>query len=223
MYFLALDSSTNSGGAALARNSEVTAVLMIKNPMRYSSDILGYIEFLLGSFDLSFDDVDCLVTTLGPGSFTGLRIGMATVKGLSQGRGLPVVGVSTLEALAWEHRDRSPRIAPVVDARRQQVYGAVYDVLGELPRQLVPETVMRPEEWVRGLPVDSTLFVGDGAQMYGNSIRALRPADPVGRTDNCLLRALCELGYRHYVRGETGTAAELRANYVRPSDAEMPK
>lgn len=223
MYFLAIDSSTNSGGVALGRNSEVIGLLMLKNPMRYSSGLLGYIQFLLDAFDLRPKQVDCLVTTLGPGSFTGLRIGMATVKGFAQGGEVPVVGVSTLEALAWEHRDKHRRIAPMVDARRQQIYGGVYEVSQELPCLATPEEVMRPEEWIRTLPQERLLFVGDGAQMYGNSVRALRPEDSLLRTDNCLLRALCDLGYRHYVRGEAGTASTLRANYVRPSDAELPR
>lgn len=222
MYFLALDTATNSGGVALARNSELIGLAMFKTPLKYSDRIIHYIDFLLRQLDLQPDQIDCFVTTTGPGSFTGLRIGLATVKGFCQGLDRPVIGVSTLEALAYRYREVSEIVAPMIDARRQQVYGAVYETDQKGVRELVAGTVQPPSEWLKGLPDDlEYLFVGDAAQMYHQSILALRPKSRFLLTDNCVLSELCQLGYWRYTRGEAGDSAALEANYIRPSDAEL--
>ena len=105
MYFLAVDTATNSGGVALSRNSEVMGVIMMKTPMKYSDRIISNIDFLLEQLGVAISQVDCFVTAHGPGSFTGLRIGLATIKGLAQSLDKPVIGLSTLECLA-----KSPRL-----------------------------------------------------------------------------------------------------------------
>jgi tRNA threonylcarbamoyladenosine biosynthesis protein TsaB len=222
MFFLAVDTATNSGGVALARNAEVVGAVMVKRPLEYSEKLIANVDFLLHQFDLSLGEIDCFTVASGPGSFTGLRIGMATVKGFCQSLGRPAVDISTLEALAYRFRHLSRRVAPMVDARRQQVFGAVYDV-GDGSSLLVQnEAVLPPAEWLKSLSPDPCLVVGDAAQMYSSTVAAMRPQDRVIRSDNVILNELCQLAYHRFVRGETRTANEIRANYVRPSDAELP-
>lgn len=223
MYFLAIDTATNSGGVAVSRNSEVIGKLMVKTPLQYSDRIIYYIDFLLEQLSIGIEDVGCYVVAHGPGSFTGLRIGLATTKALCQGRECPGVGVSTLEALAYRFRGAAERVAPMIDARRQQVYGGVYECRDGQVKGVQPVTVLPPAAWLKQLPEEPCLFVGDGAQMYHQTILALRPKDRFLRTDNCILNELCELGYWSYVRGETVRAESIQAHYVRPSDAEMPE
>jgi tRNA threonylcarbamoyladenosine biosynthesis protein TsaB len=222
MYFLAVDTATNSGGVALARNAELIGTVQIKRPLEYSEHLLSQVEFLLGQFRLALKEIDAFVVASGPGSFTGLRIGLATVKGFSQALGRPVSGVSTLEALAYRFRHVCDRVAPMIDARRQQVFGALYDVGEEgESRPVHPERVAPPARWLIELPDERCLFVGDGAQMYASTVASLRPSDSLIRSDNTILPELCLLGYHRFVRGETGDAGSLIANYVRPSDAEL--
>ena len=223
MYLLAIDTATNSGGVALARNAEVVGVLMLKTPLAYSEKILYCVEFILNQFDLELKAVECIAVTTGPGSFTGLRIGLATVKGFCQGLGKPAVGISTLEALAYRFRWVHSRIAPMMDARRQQIYGAAYRVEGsELGLEQEPR-VASPAEWLSGLPPGEYLFVGDGAQLYRNTISTHRPGSRLLETDNRLLEALCQLAYKKFREGKAVSAEQLQANYVRPSDAELTK
>lgn len=221
MYLLAIDTATNSGGVALSRNSEVIGVMMSKTPMRYSEKLIEYVDFLLQQLEVELTEIDCFVVAKGPGSFTGLRIGIATVKGFCLGQGKPAIGISTLEALAWRFRWVSSRIAPMIDARRQQVYGALYERGKPTLKALQEGTVGTPADWLKGLPTGSCLYVGDAAQMYSRTVAAIQPEGQVLPTDNCILKQLCELGYLRYTRGEITCGADLKANYIRPSDAEM--
>jgi tRNA threonylcarbamoyladenosine biosynthesis protein TsaB len=222
MYFLAVDTATNSGGVALARNAELIGTIQVKRPLEYSERLLSQVDFLLGQFDLAMSEIGCFVVASGPGSFTGLRIGMATVKGFCQALDRPAVGVSTLEALAFRFRHVSGIVAPMVDARRQQVFGAVYEVAeGGMCRPLEAERVAPPAGWLGGLPERRCLFVGDGAQMYASTVASLRPEDRLIRSDNSILPELCLLGYHRFIQGEAVAAGALTANYVRPSDAEL--
>ena len=222
MYILALDTATNSGGIALSRNAEVIGQVMLKTPLRYSEEVLSCVEFLLDGLRLKRTQVGCFAVAAGPGSFTGLRIGLATVKAFSQGLDRPGVGVSTLEALAFRFRWARSRIVPMIDARRQQIYGACYrpdadaGVCLEIEEQVAP-----PAEYLRRVPPGDHLFVGDGAQQYRTTIQALHPGSRVASSDNCILPELCLLAHRRHMTGETGEARQLEANYLRPSDARI--
>ncbi len=225
MYILALDTATNCGGIALSRNAEVIGQVMLKAPLRYSEEVLSCVEFLLEGLRLKRTQVGCFAVASGPGSFTGLRIGLATVKAFAQSLGRPAVGLSTLEALAFRFRWARSRIVPMIDARRQQIYGACYridpdtDVGVDLE---VQEQVAPPAEFLRRVPPGDHLFVGDGAQQYRTTIQALHPGSRVASSDNCILPELCLLAHRRHMTGETGGERQLKANYLRPSDARIP-
>jgi tRNA threonylcarbamoyladenosine biosynthesis protein TsaB len=221
MYLLAIDTTTNSGGVALSRNSEVFGLVMCKTPMRYSDKLIGYTEFLLDQLELDLQDIDCFVVANGPGSFTGLRIGIATAKGFCLAQGRPAIGINTLEALAWRFRLVCRRVAPMIDARRQQIYGALYERRGKGLGLVQQGTVSSPAEWLKGLPSEQCAYVGDAAQMYSQTVSSIQPAGEVLSTDNCILKELCELGYQRFTRGESYSGAELKANYIRASDAEL--
>ncbi len=220
MYFLAIDTATNSGGVALSRNSEVLGVVMMKTPMKYSDRVIFNIDFLLAQLGVGINQVDCFVTAHGPGSFTGLRIGLATVKGLAQSLDKPVIGLSTLECLAYRFRHAAPVISPLVDARRQQVYTGLYAIDETSVEYLRPETVGTPSDWLKTI-AEPCVFVGDGAEMYFQTIKAILPEHRVIRSDNVILTELCELSYRKFIKGEVLKAGDLKANYIRPSDAEQ--
>ena len=221
MFFLSIDTATNSGGVALSRNSEIIGKVMSKTPMRYSDKIIEYTDFLLSQLEMKLSQVECFVVASGPGSFTGLRIGIATAKGFCMAHGKPGIGITTLEALAWRFRWVSDRIAPMIDARRQQIYGALFERAGKGLKVVEEGCVKAPAEWLKGLPAERCIYVGDAAQMYSQTVAALRPEGQVLPTDNCILNELCELGYLRFTRGESYSGANLKADYIRPSDAEI--
>ncbi len=222
MYILALDTATNSGGIALSRNAEVIGQVMLKAPLRYSEEVLSCAEFLLDGLRVKRTQLGCFAVAAGPGSFTGLRIGLATVKAFAQSLDRPAVGLSTLEALAFRFRWTRNRIVPMIDARRQQIYGAAYRTDSESGVRLeVEEQVAPPAEFLRQVPPGDHLFVGDGAQQYRTTIQALHPRSRVASSNNCILPELCLLAHRRHMAGETGGERHLKANYLRPSDARI--
>ena len=221
MHILAVDTASNAGGVALSRNSEVIGLHMSKTPLRYSEKLIEWIEFLLKQHDLTVGEIDLFSVASGPGSFTGLRIGMAAVKAFAQALGRPAIGISSLEALAYRFRHISDVVAPVVDARRQQVYAAVYRITAEGPELLEPETISRPDAWLRTLSSKDCLFVGDGATLYSSTIANARPGSRILASDNCILTELCQLASLKHTRGIVADASTLAANYLRPPDIQM--
>ena len=221
MYILAVDTASNAGGIALSRNAEVIGLQMAKIPLQYSEKLIGWIDFMLGQHNLCLSDMNCFAVASGPGSFTGLRIGIAAVKAFAQVTSRPVVGMSSLEALAYRFREVSDVVAPVIDARRQQIYGGVYRITSNGPEPLRPETVGRVEDWLRTASVPGGVFVGDGAILYRSAISSALPGSRILETDNCVLRELCQLAYIRIRQGLETSAQELKANYLRPPDVKM--
>ena len=219
IHIMAIDTATNSGGAALSRNGEVLASLMVKAPLQYGEKILYLVDFLLDQHKLKLEEMDCFAVANGPGSFTGLRIGIATVKGFCQGLNKPVVGISTLEALACRFRWAHSRVAPMIDARRDQIYGAVFRFHESHFELEEKEQVSSPAQWLQEISGQECLFVGDGAQLYKETIVAAHPEARVLETDNRVLETLCQIAYQRFQETKTQSAQELKANYIRPSDA----
>ena len=219
-YILAIDTATNSGGTALSRNGEVIASLMVKAPLQYAEKILSLVDFMLDQYKRKFEEMDCFAVANGPGSFTGVRIGIATVKGFCQGLNKPVVGISTLEALAYRFRWAHSRVAPMIDARRHQIYGAMFRFNGSQMELEQKEQVSSPAQWLQGISGQECVFVGDGAQLYKETIVATHPEARVLETDNRVLESLCQIAYQRFQETKTQSAQELKANYIRPSDAK---
>ncbi len=221
MYLLAIDTATNSGGVALARNEEVIGVVMLKTPLRYSDNLIPMIDFLLHHSGVALSDLGALAVANGPGSFTGLRIGLATVKALGQALKIPAVPISTLEALAWRFSSDGQPVAVMIDARRQQVFAAAYGFAAGRPLVEAGPVVARPEKWLTSLPARPYRFAGDGSSLYRNAIQGVRPEARVLEADNQILDPLCRLGFRLFGEGKAVSVDRLEANYVRPSDAEL--
>jgi tRNA threonylcarbamoyladenosine biosynthesis protein TsaB len=161
--------------------------------------------------------VEAFAVSIGPGSFTGLRIGLATLKGLAFGSSRRSVAVPTLEALAQPARGAGPVVA-LLDARRGELYAAGFDGAAA-----VPEGVYTPEALARLLPPRCTL-VGEGAQLFGTALRALRgPGVALAPGSLALPRArhVGALAARVLAAGGGGDAAELAPRYLRRAEAEV--
>ncbi|MBZ5503351.1 MAG: tRNA (adenosine(37)-N6)-threonylcarbamoyltransferase complex dimerization subunit type 1 TsaB [Acidobacteriia bacterium] len=233
---LALDTSSPCGSLAVLRNQSVIGSISTWTDEAYSSRIFRHLEFLLGEVAVGLDAFDLFAVVAGPGSFTGLRVGLAAVKGWAEVYGKPIAAISALEAVAAQVRSTAPVVIPVLDARRGQVYFGIYRRAGapEQPRLVLEgdERVATPEEFAAELRtrnlLHSGLVIATPAPEIVSSVMTHREgagesaaAIPVDRVSAILAPHVGQLGYLHAQRGELTDALTLDANYIRRSDAEM--
>ncbi len=172
MLILAFESSAKAASVALLREDRLLGEYYQNCGQTHSVTLLKMAEDLMENCGVKPEDVTAVACAAGPGSFTGIRIGVAAAKGFAWGRQLPCVGVSTLEAMAQQAREFEGLICCAMDARRQQVYHALFDCAdGELTR-LCPDCAISLEELAEGLKNEKKgkIMVGDGAQLCYNTI-----------------------------------------------------
>ena len=224
MKILGIDTSTSCGSVGLIDDQGVIADNLLNLPVTHSERLIAAIGGVLDQSRCNLTDLNGIAISLGPGSFTGLRIGVSVVKGLAFTTGLPVVGVSTLDALAAQVAPTSYAICSVLDARKAEVYTALYRYEGgSRVKRLTPYGAMRPEELVAQIR-EKTIFIGDGTRTYGDYFRdtlpslALFPALPLRVPHGSVVATL---GLELLQRGETLDVSTFIPIYVRPSEAEM--
>lgn len=226
MFVLGIEAATPVAAVAVVRGEKVLAERMVNNQRTHSVNLLPMIKAVMEDAGVSRQDLGGIAVSSGPGSFTGLRIGMATAKTLAQVWGLPIVGISTLEALAYPLTGQEGLICPILNARRDEVYAAVYrTVAGKLERLEGPMAI-RPEELARrlesrDLPVT---LLGDGVPVYGEFfLKQLggRVLLAPGSASWPRGAPVAELGYRRLVAGEGMDPLKLLPDYIRLSEAEV--
>jgi tRNA threonylcarbamoyladenosine biosynthesis protein TsaB len=198
---LALDTTQEHGSIALVRGEETIAEWAIDSPDGFGHTIYGHLEAMLQRYTIGLKEIGVFAAASGPGSFTGVRVGLACIKGLAEALGKPAAAISNLRAIA--SFGTAPLRAPVLDARRGEVYGAIYDAVVAIVQR---ETVGKFDGWRAALPTSAEILSPDYA------------ADgvPITRTPRELAAAVARLA-----PAEAGDPAALDANYVRRSDAEL--
>ncbi len=171
---LALDTATERTTAGLARlgddGLDMFAAAVVDAPRAAMSRLLPMVETLLSAHDLTIGDVEGVIVGRGPGSFTGVRIGVATAKGLAHGLGCPLWGVNTLDAIAWGHPDCDGLLGVLGDAARGEVYPALYRCAGGHPERLTPDRSVKPAQ------VAAEWAALDGPiALTGNGLRKFAP------------------------------------------------
>ena len=219
MLLLAADTSGKHGSIALARGDERSFAALDVVPLAggtFSAQLVPQIADLLSRYGFSKHNLEGFVVASGPGSFTGLRVGLAAIKGLAEVLHKPIAGVSLLVVLAVAGNVESSVVA-ALDAGRNEVYAGEYEVAGGTAR-LECESLLNEEEFValaRGklaVVVTPDKLALEWAQKHG--LQALAVEHP--RSD-----ALARIGLKKLLAGETVTPADLEANYIRRSDAEI--
>ena len=173
MLILAFESSAKAASVALLRDGRLLAQSTQVSALTHSRTLLPMAEDLLKNCELTVGDVDLFAVAQGPGSFTGIRIGVSTVKGLAWAADRPCVGVSTLEALAWHGLAAGGLVCPVMDARRSQVYNALFEIRKGKPVRLCEDRAISLEQLAgelasRGEPA---FLLGDGAALTAAFLR----------------------------------------------------
>ncbi len=223
MRILAVDTATTSCSVAIVDNTSLLSEFTLAKEETHSKHLMDMIKAALRMSGLNFSDLDGFAVTRGPGSFTGLRIGISTIKGLVVASEKPVVGVSSLEALALQVSYSRDLICPILDARRGEVYFSRYRFLnGHLKKQTI-ERVAPPYQAVDDLN-ESCLFVGNGAVVYKEMIleKMGEFASFAPLIQNTIRAStMAYLSMAKFENNDTDDIEKILPYYIRKSDAEL--
>ena len=235
---LSLDTSSPAGSVAILRDEITLGVISTRAEENYSSRIFRHLGFVLGDLTLKLDEFDLFAVSAGPGSFTGLRVGLTAAKGWAEVYRKPVVGVSALEAVAFQARTGSTVLVPALDARRGQIYFGMYRTTTTGHALDGEEFVVTPEEFAGKLGA----LANDGGAPRGDGSDGFRIVTPdasvvaaVSRltlnltagfagleiVSSVLAPSIGRIAHARALRGQVSDALTLEANYVRRTDAEM--
>jgi tRNA threonylcarbamoyladenosine biosynthesis protein TsaB len=210
LRLLALDTTSEFGSIALCDTTRVIEEVPIRSPEGFAHILFDEIHRLLARYGLTLRDISAFASASGPGSFTGVRIGLTAAKGLAEATDRKVLAVSNLEAIAWF--GARPLRAPVIDARRGEIYGAVFDAS---LRPVRDEVVAPFESWLASLPDGDLEIITNGFEL------ACGVPFPIVKAPRALGGAIARIAADRFAAGLAQDPAEIDANYVRRSDAEL--
>ncbi|MCG6931612.1 MAG: tRNA (adenosine(37)-N6)-threonylcarbamoyltransferase complex dimerization subunit type 1 TsaB [Desulfofustis sp.] len=223
---LAFDTATSSCSVAVTTGDgfagRVSGSVSFDSGVTHSRRLLGAIDWLLRSLDLSVTDISAVAAGLGPGSFTGLRIGMATAKGLCHGASIPLIGISSLDAIAASIVS-DKLICVVMDARKQEVYSCFYRMQADLTvRRCSEPTVMSPGKLARRIEGPVTM-AGDGLDVYSDTFAAVL-GDRMERRTQSRRPDAVQIGYLARTAFRDGRFLDIdraKPEYIRSSDLQL--
>lgn len=222
MKILAVDSSAKSASAAVTQDEKLVAESFVNVGLTHSETLMPMIHSVLKNAGTDIKDIDAFCVTVGPGSFTGIRIGISAVKGLAQPQNKPCFGISTLDAMAYNSEDFNGIICCVMDARCSQVYNALYKCNGKLIKRLTPDVAISLEELYNILKEfnDNILLTGDGAQISYSYLKDRLANVYLACEQTRFQRAYGAVSAALKLQAEPCGAVELNPVYLRPSQAE---
>lgn len=209
LHVLAIDTTGDVGSIALAGEGGLIEEVVLDSPDGFAHVLFDEIKRLLERHGLNVWKMNAFASASGPGSFTGVRVGLTAVKGLAEATGRKVIAVSNLQALAW-YGSMALR-AVVLDARRGEVYGGVY---GNHLQLVQEEVVATLPVWLASIPQGEIEIVTQGFSLGGATV-------PVIQAPKALAGSIVRIAFERLLTGEALDPAEIDANYVRRSDAEL--
>lgn len=227
MKILSLDCSAGPASAAVSEDGKILASCLVNVKLTHSQTLMPMIESTLSSALLKFEDIEGIAVSCGPGSFTGIRIGIAAAKGLAAPKQLPCAGVSTLLSMAYNYSDTDCIVCAVMDARCNQVYNALFDIEGGKITRLCDDRAVLCEELAKELKKVSqsskkcVIIVGDGTEVFSpfaRDIENVRKSGVINRYQNAAAVALAAAEI--FADGSTVTPEELLPVYLRLPQAE---
>lgn len=223
MRILGIDSSTPGCSVALLNNDTIVAEKIADPRPSYSKYLLQIVDQVLKEGKSCLDDVDGFAVTIGPGSFTGLRIGVSLLKGFVLATEKPFVGVNSLEALASTLDSPDHPICTALDARKSEVYAAVFESHNEGLRPLIKESALSPEALCKKIKV-ATLFTGNGVERYREILTESlgdRFLEPETQPKFSTAAGAAMLASRRFDHQKHFDLNQLEINYIRKSEAEL--
>lgn len=225
MNILGIDSSGLVASAALLCGDILVGEYTIHNKKTHSQTLLPMIEAMLKMADFSVKELDAIAVAAGPGSFTGLRIGASTAKGLGQALSIPLIAVPTLEGLAYNLAGADALVCAMMDARRNQAYYAIYEVNETLPVTVTEPAAAPIEEVIRQVneTARKTIFVGDGVPVFRERLEEELTVSYAWAADSVRYQkaaSIASLGKSYMQRGKSMPAKDFAPIYLRLSQAE---
>lgn len=221
MKILAIESSAVTASVAIFEEETLLAQSTLDCGLTHSRTLMPQIEHLFAVSELEMKDIDLVAVANGPGSFTGVRIGVSCASGLALAAGKPAIGVSTLEAMAWGASYREGLVCPVMDARRNEVYTALFRVEQGVPQRLMEDSAIPMAQLAARLSsyAEAAYLVGDGAHLAQEQLTNTILAPQYLRKQRADGVALCaRANYIH-----AAPACDLKPTYLRLSQAEREK
>ncbi len=227
MKILSIECSATPCSVAVSENGELLASDFINEKLTHSQTLMPMVEKVLGSLKINMNDIGGLAVSAGPGSFTGIRIGISAIKGLAAPKKLPCAAISTLLAMAYNYIDTDCIVCAVMDARCNQVYNAVFDISGGVITRLCDDRALLCEELAEEIKKMSqthkkrVIIVGDGANVffpYVENTDLFEKADESRLYQNAT--GVAKAAYEAFAKNETVTPQELLPVYLRLPQAE---
>lgn len=228
MKILAIDTSTMLGGIAIMDELNLIAETRLNVKATHSERLMTEIEHCLKQSSLKISDIDAFAVAIGPGSFTGLRIGLSTVKGLSYATGKPIASVPTLDALASNFPYSGYPVCTMLDARKKEVYAALFKWEDDNFKKLINETSVNPEEFMRNVLLrgeyDKIIFAGEGTVIYKNKIIEVMGEKAIFASPEKTVPSpanVASIGLKKALLKEFSEPVTLIPIYIRKSEAEV--
>lgn len=224
LTILAIDSSAKAASVCIANEEKIIGEFFINTSLTHSQTLMPMTEQLLKNTEMTIDEVDAIAVNAGPGSFTGVRIGVAAAKGLAFPKNLPCVSVSTLESMAYNLLGTDCVVCAVMDARCSQVYNAMFRIKGETVERLTDDRALSLSDLLLEFKQtdERILIVGDGAEITYDFLKneasnaVLAPKNRRTQTASSVALA----AFQKLFEGKTQTAAELMPIYLRLPQAQ---
>ena len=227
MNILAIDCSSSSLSVCIAKDDCILYSTYLNTNKTHSETILPNIEYALTQAKFNINDIDVYGITVGPGSYTGLRIGVSTIKAFAQVTNKPIASISSLKALAVQAIPGSKYICPIIDARNDQIYSALYDYNHYVLSSKLQDSAYNIDELLKELQRvdtdDDIIFVGNGAQLHSTKIKNALGNKAVITSETCSIidgKNVALLTKINALNGELLNYLELEPNYLRKSQAE---
>lgn len=222
MKILAADTSTSINTVAVCDDGRVLAEIIVECGRSHSERLIDTVDWVLAEAGLKIEDMDALAISVGPGSFTGVRVGVATWKGLALGARLPLAPVPTLDAMTRLGAFREGLLCPLLDARMREVFGAVYRFTNGRREKLTPDRVCPVDSLLDEIDGDA-VFLGNGAELYRERILERRPGAAFAPAICSVPRASAVAAEAQALieQGVCTDAALVSPVYLRKSQAEI--
>lgn len=223
MKLICLDTCTRALSVAAMQDGALVSAMWHRAQVNHSVLLMPMLSQMLETLGWDAKDVDFWAAVSGPGSFTGVRIGVSSVRALAHGWKKPVVSVNTLEALAMSFPMERALVVPLLDARREQVYAAAYDMTSGFPKEVMPPCAASLDDFLKRLPEQAAIrFVGDGATAHEETLSAIPNAVVTPEyLQFPMASAAAPLAQKRALEGEICKYDELEPIYLRDSQAEQ--
>ena len=228
MLIFAVDTCSMSSSCAIADENRIIAEFTVNHKKTHSEKIMPQIEAMFKAADITVNDIDAFAAAVGPGSFTGVRIGVAIVKGFSLAANKPCISVSAIEGLSYGARHFNGLVVPILDARRNQVYSGIFKSDGRKIKRLTPDRAVELSvllEELKGYD-ENVIFSGDGVPVFKEEVvrtigdKAYFVPNPYVYN---LASNVAQIGIEKFENGEITEGGLLVPEYVRLSQAEQEK